>query len=122
MSDNLAQQYADSMWQSIRDDVEKGTPFGEDMDAFENGETESPEELTAYDYLEDVLDIRYTVNSAREYLGARILVGYGGPNVWIDTNTNALEVYWGQTATRYLPSEFIDALDTALEELWDMGG
>lgn len=122
MSDNLAQEYADSMWQSIRDDVENGTPFGEDTDAFENGETESPEELTAYDYLEDVLDIRYTVNSAREYLGARILVGYGGPNVWIDTNTNALEVYWGQTATRYLPSEFIEQLDVALEELWNMGG
>lgn len=122
MSDNLAQQYADSMWQSIRDDVEKGTPFGEDTDAFENGETESPQELTAYDYLQDVLDIRYTVNSAREYLGARILVGYGGPNVWIDTNTNALEVYWGQTATRYLPSEFIEQLDVALEELWNMGG
>ena len=122
MSDNLAQEYADSMWQSITDNLENGTPFGEDMEAFENGETESPQELTAYDYLEDVLDIKYTVNSAREYCGARICIGWGGPNVWIDTNTNALEVYWGDTATRYLRSEFIDALDEALEELWNMGG
>lgn len=120
MSDNLAQEYADSMWQSIRDDVEKGTPFG--IREEDDGYGDAGEELTAYDYLQDVLDIRYTVNSAREYLGARILVGYGGPNVWIDTNTNALEVYWGQTATRYLPSEFIEQLDVALEELWDMGG
>lgn len=120
MSANLAQEYADRMWQDIRDNVENGTPFG--IREEDDGYGDEGDELTAYDYLQDALDIRYTVNAAREYLGARILVGYGGPNVWIDTNTNALEVYWGQTATRYLPSEFIEQLDVALEELWDMGG
>jgi hypothetical protein len=120
MSDNLAQEYADSMWQGITDDLENGTPFG--IREEDDGYGDAGEELTAYDYLQDVLDIKYTVNSAREYLGARICIGYGGPNVWIDTNTNALEVYWGQTVTRYLRSEFINALDEALEELWDMGG
>jgi hypothetical protein len=120
MSDNLAQEYADSMWRAITDDLENGTVFGirEEDDAY----GDAGEELTAYDYLQDALDIRYTVNAQREYLGARVLVAYGGPNVWIDTNTNALEVYWGNTATRYLRSEFINALDEALEELWDMGG
>jgi len=120
LSDNLAQEYADSMWQSIYDDVNNGTPFGIRED--EDGYGDAGEELTAYDYLQDALEIRYTVNSQRQYLGARILVGYGGPNVWIDTNTYALEVHWGSSsAKRYLSSQFIDALDVALEELWEMG-
>ena len=120
MSDNLAKEYADSIWQGINDDLENGTTFG--IREEDDGYGDAGEELTAYDYLQDALDIKYTVNSAREYLGARVLITYGGPNTWIDTNTNALEVYWGDKATRYLPSGFINALDEALEELWNMGG
>lgn len=121
MSDKLAEEYAERMASEIRERTREGYPFGmsdEDTDDY-SGE---PEPLTAYDYLADVLNIIYSVDGDRSYRGARILIGYGGPNVWIDTNTNALEVYWGETATRYLPSQFIDHLDEALEELWNMGG
>lgn len=115
----LAKDYAESVAQGIRDNVESGYPFGKDEEREQYGE---PVELSAYDYLEDALDIVYSVDSQRNYRGARILVGFGGPNVYIDTNTSALEVYWGSdTATRYLPASFINELDNALQELWEMG-
>lgn len=115
----LAKEHAESVAQGIRDNVESGYPFGKDEEREQYGEQA---ELSAYDYLEDALDIVYSVDSNRVYRGARVLVSWGGPNVYIDTNTNALEVYWGSdTATRYLPAAFIDALDEALLELWEMG-
>jgi hypothetical protein len=111
MSDSLAIDYAESVAQGIRDNVNAGNVFGLDPD--------TGEELNAYDYLQDALDIVYSVGGDRSYRGARILVGFGGPNVWVDTNTNALEVYWGDSVVRYLPGEFIDQLDAALAEIWE---
>lgn len=42
------------------------------------------EEPSAYDWLEDVLDIEYIVGGDGEYRGARVLVAFGGPNIWVD--------------------------------------
>ena len=112
MSDSLAIDYAESLAQGIRDDVNNGRVFGVDPD--------TGEELNAYDYLQDALDIVYSVGRDRDYIGARICIGIGGPNIWIDTNDNSVQVFWGSDqAVRYLPSEFIDQLDTALEEIWN---
>ena len=75
----------------------------------------------AYDWLEDVLEIQYLVSSDRQYLGARLLLSWGGPNTWLDTKTGALTVYWGSdSATVYVPNSFTDALDEALEEIWSI--
>jgi hypothetical protein len=49
-------------------------------------------------YLSDVLDIQYIVTGAGEYLAARILVAFGGPNIWINTQTKTVEGYWGGIA------------------------
>ena len=49
---------------------------------------------SASDYLEDVLDIQYIISSDKEYLGARVLVAFGGPNIWINTQTQTVEGYW----------------------------
>lgn len=75
------------------------------------------EELTAFNYLSDALDIEYVVNSKSEYLGARVLVAFGGPNIWINTRTNTVEGYWWGESAR---ASFEDGigLDDALSELW----
>lgn len=76
------------------------------------------EPLSAFDYLQDALDIEYVVNSKAEYLGARVLVAFGGPNIWVNTRTNTVEGYWwGDSAT----ASFSDnvGLDDALSELWN---
>ena len=113
MTETLAYDHAQDIRERIALDVEAGTPFGTHED--------TGEELTAWDYLEDVLDFEYRIGSDRKYRSSRLLIGWGGPNVWIDTQTETLSVYWGSdSATVDLPEEFINALDGALEELWEM--
>jgi hypothetical protein len=75
------------------------------------------DEPNAFDYLKDVLDIEYAVNSNKEYLGARVLVAFGGPNIWINTRTNTVEGYWW---TDKATAGYTDDLgiDECLEELF----
>ena len=74
--------------------------------------------MSAYDYLEDVLDIEYIVNSKKEYLGARILVAFGGPNIWVNTRTGTVEGHWwGESATATFHDNI--GLDDALSDLFN---
>jgi hypothetical protein len=73
-------------------------------------------DFSAFDYLQDALDIEYIVSSKGEYLGARVLVAFGGPNIWVNTRTNTVEgQWWGDSAS----ASFTDniGLDDALGEL-----
>ena len=118
MTSNAA-EYADSILAQIEEHVDAGAPFG-----ISEGYGDVPEgqDLGAYDYLEDILDIQYIVNSDRTYRGARICIAFGGPTAWINTQSGQLEVtWWSALEYRRLPGDFIDALDDALSELWDMG-
>ena len=76
------------------------------------------QEMSAFDYLQDALDIEYIVNGKREYLGARVLVAFGGPNIWINTRTKKIEGYWWNESASASFDDGID-LDSALEELWN---
>lgn len=57
-------------------------------------ETECEDGCNAWDYLENALDIEYVSSSRGEYLGALILVAYGGPSIWINTRHRQVEGYW----------------------------
>lgn len=87
-------------------------------EGFPDDETNADgEPMSAFDYLSDALDIEYIVNGKGEYLGARVLVAFGGPNIWIDTRRGIVEgAWWGDHAT----ASFTDgiSLDDALSELW----
>lgn len=50
--------------------------------------------MSGFDYIRDALDIEYIINSDRSFKGARILVCFGGPNIWINTATDTVEGYW----------------------------
>lgn len=90
------------------------------MDHEEHG-AESTDLISGYDYLSDSLDIEYTISSNGEYLGARILVAFGGPNIWINTRSCKVEGYWwGDEATAGYTDEM--DLHSTCEELWDMRG
>jgi hypothetical protein len=104
MNNNLqqhVQQIADKLFHGFTDD-----------DLNHDGEA-----MSAFDYLADALDIEYIVNSKGEYLGARVLVAFGGPNIWINTRTGIVEgSWWADRAD----ASFTDniGLDDALSELW----
>jgi len=72
---------------------------------------------TAHDWMEDVYDIRYTVDREKRYMGAELLVAGGGPTVWVNLNTKEVEGYWGCDKVTY---PFYDniGLDDYLEELY----
>jgi hypothetical protein len=84
-----------------------------DSEYYEPGDT-----LSAYDYLQDALDIQYIVSRNKEYLGARVLVAFGGPNIWINTQTETVEGYWWSDSAF---ASFRDnlGLDDALEDLYN---
>ena len=82
-------------------------------DIYDDGE----EAVSAFDYLQDALDIEYIVNSKGEYLGARVLVAFGGPKIWINTRTGTVEgAWWSDRAEASFEDNI--GLDDALSELW----
>ena len=51
--------------------------------------------VSMYDYFEDhIYDIEYTIGSDLNYIGARIMIACGGPNIYINTNNKRVELYW----------------------------
>lgn len=95
---------------SIIEHIENG--FEDELNS--DGDT-----FSAFDYLQDVLDIEYIVNSRKEYLGARVLVAFGGPNIWINTRTQQVEGYWWNDRCIMSYSRDEMDLDGALSELYN---
>jgi len=87
----------------------------------ETGEYEAHDEdegCSAYDYLQDALDIEYVVSSKKEYLGARVLVAFGGPNIWINTRTKTVDgAWWGDSCSVSYHDDAL-GLDEALADIY----
>jgi len=79
---------------------------------------EEPEHASAVDYLSDALDIEYIVNGKGEYLGARVLVAFGGPNIWINTRTNQIEGSWWNEISTVTYQDNL-GINEVLEEFWN---
>lgn len=79
-----------------------------------------PEPVNVFSWLEGVLDIEYRVGSDREYRSSRIMVACGGPNIFIDTASSTVDLYWwGERATYYIASDACHTLDEYMEELFN---
>lgn len=64
-------------------------PCGCEVDDVEN-----IEQLSLYDYFNDVFDIIYYIGSDKEVRGVRLMIACGGPNVFVDTFRKTVELYW----------------------------
>lgn len=83
-------------------------------------ELASFEQLSAFDYFEDVYDIKYTVDANREYFGVCLMVACGGPNIYVDTVSGQVELYWwGDKASYPLSSDAQQLVDEFGEELYN---
>ena len=76
---------------------------------------------------EHCLDIQYIVDKDKKYLGSRVLVAFGGPNIWINTQYKEVQGYWASekaTAQYYnVPSKYdADELDELAEEYYNSIG
>ena len=76
------------------------------------------EEMTAFDYLSGAFDIEYIIDRKGNCIGGRILIAFGGPNIWIDTRRGMVDGYWwGKSASASYEDSI--GLEDALEELWN---
>lgn len=80
------------------------------------------EAVSMLDYFQDCLDIEYRVTSKNEYKSVQVMVACGGPNIYVDTKTAAVELYWwGDSASWQMSRDTATAIDEAFEELWECG-
>ncbi len=65
-----------------------------------------------WDYLQDNYGVRCVVDQDGEVLGVRVCIAWGGPNVYINSYTEKVELYWWVDEACYpLSKKVVEALD-----------
>ena len=80
-----------------------------------------PEQMSITDYINDnsLSDIRFEVDGNMECCGGKVLLAFGGPNVWL--HDDEICGYWGSNVeTRSLCSDARDALMGFFQDEWGM--
>ena len=76
--------------------------------------------LGMMDYFDDVLDIEYRCGSDRQYKSVCLMVACGGPNIYVDTGSKQVELYWWTDRASYpLRLDVVDAIDADFEEMFN---
>ena len=85
-------------------------------DPLKKEDRETIEVCPASDFMEGVYDIEWITYNDKSYKAARLLVAGGGPNIWVNLQTNTVDGYWGCDKVTW---GFVDniGLDDYLEEL-----
>jgi rubredoxin len=82
--------------------------------------TDDWEMLSIYDYLDDILDITFTVDSRKNYKSASICIAWGGPSIYIETADSYIRLYWwGDRAEYPLSYSASDAIDEWAEDYYN---
>ena len=72
------------------------------------------------DYFDNFLDVDYVVGSDKKYKACRVLVAYGGPNIYIDTWEQEVQLsWWGEHAEAYIPNDLCEQIDEFFEMLYN---
>ena len=79
--------------------------------------TKEGDDVTVSQWMEGVYDIEWITHRGKTYKAARLLVAGGGPNIWVNLQTNTVDGYWGCDKVSH---GFVDeiGLDDYLEELY----
>ena len=90
------------MCDSIAEDIEQNRAFGWD---------EEGDYLEAYSY-------SFVISSDKRYEHVRVMVAGGGPNIWIDTQDQEVQGFWGSDVYKK-PIYNLDHVDDYFEEIWN---
>ena len=94
-----------SMMKGIRNDLELAFA-GEPADLWE--------------YLADGLALDYRVGPDKSPIACRVWFTLGGPNIWVDTETDSIHGAWGSDREEiYIDSELSDAILESMTSDWD---
>lgn len=82
-------------------------------------ELEEDEDLLGYLSSNQIMDIKYVLDSNLDYVGSQLLVAFGGPNIWIDTQHQQVRGYWwGDNVIKDYYEDSI-YLDDHIKELYE---
>ena len=77
------------------------------------------EPASLFDYFNDYLDVDYVVDSNKDYRGARVMVTCGGPNIFIDSYSGEVQLYWWtERATAVIPADLCDEINEVFREFY----
>ena len=72
------------------------------------------------DYFDDFYDIDYVIGSDKHYKACRVLVAFGGPNIYIDTWKKEVQLFWwSDTAIADIPEDLCMVIDDFFEVLYN---
>ena len=75
---------------------------------------------TIGDYFDEFYDIDYVVGKDKKYKACRVLVAFGGPNIYIDTWDRQVQLFWwSNTATADIPIELCEQIDEFFKMLYE---
>ena len=78
------------------------------------------EVATIGDYFDDFYDVDYIVGSDKKYKACRVLVAFGGPNIYIDTWEKQVQLFWwSNTATADIPEDLCMVIDEFFETIYN---
>ena len=73
-----------------------------------------------WDYFKDCYDIEYTCDAGKEYKAVRIMIACGGPNIYVNTRSGDVELYWWTESARYpMDRSVIVAIDEYFEDYYN---
>ena len=72
---------------------------------------------TVSEWMEDVYNIRYIVDSEKKYLGAMLMVAGGGPTIWGDTFREQVTGWWGTDRVQWYYQDNL-GLNDYMEEMY----
>ena len=103
----------------------KGCRYDEENDMYIMPDGEELCEVDVYpvdilEWLDDgVYDVEYAVGGNKEYRGVRLMIACGGPDIYLNTRTGDVELYWWSESARYpMSSDVVNMIDSTYEELF----
>ena len=103
-----------SMCKRIADDISEKAITR--YNGYETEHDEDDEGTLASRFMDHVYNIEWITHQDKSYKAARLLVAGGGPNIWVNLQTNTVDGYWASDKCTW---GFVDeiGLDDYLEEM-----
>ena len=68
---------------------------------------------------EEILLVDYIVDSQKQFKAVRVMIAYGGPNIYIDTYSGEVQLYWrSERATAVIPAIICDEINEVFREFY----
>ena len=103
----------------------EGCRYDEESDMYimPDGEELCESDVYPVDILEwlgdNIYDVEYTIGRDKEYRGVRLMIACGGPDIYLNTRTGDVELYWWNESARYpMSSDVVNMIDSMYEELF----